>query len=191
MSNFIPGKIIKKFVTKKGKEVIIRYPRWEDIDELTRYINKLSKEDTFVLFSGETVTKQERAEVVASWFTKMEIGDKVFLAVEKDRKIVAQANITRNTENKKRSLHVGVLGISVEKEYRSEGIGKELLKTIIDEAKNKIKNLRLVVLETFGENIGAQELYRKIGFKKCGEIPEMFYFRGRYISKVTMYLKVK
>jgi len=191
MSNFIPGKLVKKFITKKGTDVVIRYPRWEDIDELTRYINKLSKEDTFILFSGETITKEEEAKAVASWFAKMETGDEVFLVVEKDKKIIAVANVSRNTLNKKRSLHVGVLGISVEKEFRGEGIGEELLKTIINEAKNKIKNLRLVVLEVFGENTHAQKLYEKIGFKKCGEIPEMIYFHGRYISAITMYLKLK
>jgi len=50
---FIPGLIVKKFISKKGKEIIIRYPKWEDLEELTRYANKLSKEDTFVTFSGE------------------------------------------------------------------------------------------------------------------------------------------
>jgi RimJ/RimL family protein N-acetyltransferase len=191
MSNFIPGKVVKKFITKKGTDVIIRYPRWEDIDELTRYINKLSKEDTFILFSGETITKEEEAKAVASWFAKMETGDEVFLVVEKDKKIIAVANVTRNTENKKRSLHVGVLGISVEKEYRGEGIGEEFLKTVISEAQKQIRGLRLIILNVYSENQTAQNLYQKIGFKKCGEIPEMIYFHKRYISEITMYLKLK
>jgi hypothetical protein len=50
MSNFIPGKVIKTFITKKDTEVTIRYPKWEDLDEMTRYINEISKEDTFVTF---------------------------------------------------------------------------------------------------------------------------------------------
>lgn len=48
---FTTGKIIKKFKTKKGKEIVIRYLKWEDLDELTRYVNDLSKEDTFVNLS--------------------------------------------------------------------------------------------------------------------------------------------
>jgi RimJ/RimL family protein N-acetyltransferase len=191
MSNFIPGKTVKKIVTKKSKEVVIRYPYWEDIDELTRYINKLSKEDTFIPFSGETITKEQEIKAVASWFAKMETGDEVFLVAEKDKKIIAVANVTRNTENKKRSLHVGVLGISVEKEYRGEGIGEEFLRTVISEAQKQIKGLRLIILQVYGENQTALNLYQKIGFKKCGEIPEMIYFHKRYISEITMYLKLK
>jgi RimJ/RimL family protein N-acetyltransferase len=191
MSNFIPGKVVKKILTKKGNKLVIRFPRWEDIDELTRYINKLSKEDIYIPFSGETITKEEEIKSVASWFVRMEEGDEVFLVVEKDKKIIGVANITRNTENKKRSLHVGILGISVEREFRGEGIGKKFLRTIIDEAKKKIKGLRLIVLQVYGENQTAKNLYQKIGFIKCGEVPEMIYFHGRYISAITMYLKLK
>jgi ribosomal protein S18 acetylase RimI-like enzyme len=79
----------------------------------------------------------------------------------------------------------------VEKEYRGEGIGKEFLKTVISEAQKQIRGLRLIILNVYGENQMAQNLYQKIGFKKCGEIPEMIYFHKRYISGITMYLKLK
>ena len=54
---FMPGQIVKKFFSKKGKEMIIRYPKWEDLEEFTLYINKLSYEDTFITFSGEEIKK--------------------------------------------------------------------------------------------------------------------------------------
>ena len=43
--------------------MVIRYPKWEDLEELTRYINKLSSEDTFVTFSGEEIKKEEEAKL--------------------------------------------------------------------------------------------------------------------------------
>ena len=59
---FMPGQIVKKFFSKKGKEMIIRYPKWEDLEEFTLYINKLSYEDTFITFSGEEIKKRRGGE---------------------------------------------------------------------------------------------------------------------------------
>jgi len=73
---FILGQIVKKFVSKKGKEVVIRYPKWEDLEEFTRYINKLSKEDTFITFSGEEIKKEDEAKVLSEWFYQLEMEDK-------------------------------------------------------------------------------------------------------------------
>ncbi len=28
---FIPGELVKTFTTKKGKEIVIRYPKWEGV----------------------------------------------------------------------------------------------------------------------------------------------------------------
>jgi hypothetical protein len=115
---FMPGQIVKKIVSKKGKEMVIRYPKWEDLEELTRYINKLSSEDTFVTFSGEEIKKEEEAKVLSEWFYGMEIGDKVVLGCFYKEKLIGLANVDREKSNRKRSLHVGIFGISVEKELR-------------------------------------------------------------------------
>lgn len=55
---FQPGKIVKTFTSKSGKKIVIRYPQWKDLNQLTEYINKLSAEDTFTTFSGEKITKE-------------------------------------------------------------------------------------------------------------------------------------
>jgi hypothetical protein len=43
------GRIIHRFTAKDGREVILRTPRWEDLDELLGYINSLAEEDLEVL----------------------------------------------------------------------------------------------------------------------------------------------
>ncbi len=92
---FKQGKIIKTFKTKKGKEIIIRYLKWEDLDELTRYINKISSEDTFITFSGEKISKEEEGKTLANWFLVMEKGDMVVLGCFFDERLVALANVDR------------------------------------------------------------------------------------------------
>ena len=186
----IPGQIIKKFISKKGKEMIIRYPKWEDLDEFTRYINKISKEDTFITFSGEDIKKEEEAKTLSEWFYQIEMEDKVVLGCFCGKRLVAIANIDRDRSTRKRSLHVGIFGISVEKGFRGEGVGYELGKTIIEEARKKIFGLKMVILDVFSINIKAQSLYKKLGFQKAGCLPKSILYRGQYIDDIKMYLEL-
>ena len=70
MPNFIPGKIIKTFISKKGIQITLRYPVWEDLQQMTDYINTLSQEDTYIIFSGEKVSLEHEAVYLAGLFTK-------------------------------------------------------------------------------------------------------------------------
>jgi len=187
---FALGQIVKKFFSKKGKEMVIRYPKWEDLEELTRYINKLSCEDTFVTFSGEEIKKEEEAKVLSEWFYGMEIGDKVVLGCFYNDKLVGLANVDREKSNRKRSLHVGTFGISVEKEFRGEGVGYELGKTIIEEAKKRIAGLKMIILDVYSLNTTAQNLYKKLGFKDAGCLSKTILYRGQYIDEIKMYLEL-
>lgn len=41
MTNLLPGRTVKTFTTKKGKQAVIRYPKWEDeeyIDQVKMYL---------------------------------------------------------------------------------------------------------------------------------------------------------
>lgn len=183
---FIPGKVVKTFVTKKRKEIVIRYPKWEDLEELTFYINKLSREDTFILFSGEKITKEEEGKTLANWFLAMEKGDKVILGCFYKEKLVGLANVDRNIDYRKRGRHIGGFGVSVVKEFRGEKIGFELTKTIIKEAKKKITGLRMIILDVFEPNKIGQNLYKKLGFVEYGRLPQGIFYKGKYIDEVKM-----
>ena len=55
-------KIVYQGKTKTGKEILIRYPQKGDELKLWEYINKLSKEKTFVRLQGEEVSKEDEAK---------------------------------------------------------------------------------------------------------------------------------
>ena len=54
--------------------------------------------------------------------------------------------------------------IFVLEEYRQKGIGKKLVKTMIDTFKQE--GITNIDLYTFGNNVDAIKFYEKIGFKK-------------------------
>lgn len=59
-----------------------------------------------------------------------------------------------------------IMNIAVKKDFRKKGIGSELLKFLIDEAKNKEKIC--ITLEVRDDNIPAIELYKKFDFDVLG-----------------------
>lgn len=181
---------ITSFISKKGKEYIFRYPRIQDIDEMTTYINNLSQENTFITFSGETITREEEEKYLETVIRDIAAGNFVkILCFDKD-KLIGVADVRRDTRGKARSRHIGILGITVAKEYRNEGIGKELMKLVLDEAQKQITNLRGVLLHVYSPNIAAQKLYTKMGFKEIGRIPHGIFFRGDYVDEILMHKKM-
>jgi RimJ/RimL family protein N-acetyltransferase len=190
MSKFTPGRIVKTFSTKKGDKAVIRYPFWEDLDQILAYINKLSKEDTFITLSGEKLTRKDEAGYLADWFKAMEMGDKVFLFCFVADKLVATCSVDRNTKSRQRSRHTASFGISVAKEFRSSGVGYNLASTVIAEAKKKIKGLKLIALSVYEKNKIALNLYKKLGFKKAGVIPGGVLYCNEYIDEIKMYLRL-
>lgn len=190
MSNFIPGKEVLRFYDKTGKEITIRYPRWEDIDELVRYINKISQENTYLTFAGETVSKNDEIEYLLDCYRKIERGDSVILFALDGNTVIGTSDIHRIFAHRTRGYHTGGFGISIENEYRGKGIGHTLAKTVLEEAKKKIQGLELVILDVFSENEKAIRMYEKIGFRKSGILPRGLKYKDRYADNIKMYLEV-
>jgi RimJ/RimL family protein N-acetyltransferase len=101
MSQFIPGQpVVSFFLESSDEEVVIRYPRWEDLHDLHVFINELSSEDTYISFSGEEISLEEEADFLLNWYKKMEFGDGVYLVCELHEKIVGACEISRNEEDR-------------------------------------------------------------------------------------------
>lgn len=190
MSHFTPAKIISTFTTKDNQSAIIRYPKWEDIDVCLDYINTLSAEDTFITFSGEKFTHEQEVKAFSGFFQGIENQHRVLLFCFIGDQLAGICHINRKLSSKKRSLHVGVLGISVAQNFRNLGIASQSIQTTMAEAKKHIDGLKLVYLSVYSANQPAIKLYQKLGFSQCGVLPEAILYRGQYLDKITMYQKL-
>ncbi|MEI8067681.1 MAG: GNAT family N-acetyltransferase [Candidatus Shapirobacteria bacterium] len=180
-------KIIFQGKTKSGKIISFRYPTINDTQILLDFINKISKEKTFVTFQGEQQTFEEEKKYVESMVDKIKNKKAVYLLGFIDGKFVGSADI--NMMDKTRS-HLGLFGITVAKEYRGEGIGKILMDLVIKESKSKLKELKLVTLDVYGKNFIAQSLYKKLGFKEYARLPQGAKYRGKFDDLISMYKKL-
>jgi len=174
------GEVLHRFTAKDGREVILRTPRWEDLDDLTEFINSLVDEGVDIA-RDQKVTREQEADWLGRRLASLEKGEQFSLVAEVDGRVVANPEITKRGGYSK---HVGGIGIGIEKGYRDIGIGTEMLNTLLSEAKKM--GLKIVFLNVFSTNKRAIHVYEKIGFKQTGRRPKFFFKNGKYIDDVIM-----
>jgi len=190
MANFIPGKIVKTFITKTGQEAVIRYPKWEDLDAMIDFINGISAEDIYTTFSGEVIYKDGELHFLTEMIKSMEHRNGVYLTCFVEGNMAGSATVLRETAHRKRSYHVGMFGINIDKNFRSNGIGEEFAKETLKEAKRHIEGVKMFTLNVYAPNEVAINLYKKLGFKESGRIPKAIWYKGDYIDLINMYLSL-
>ena len=180
----LKAKVLREFVAKNDKRVVLRKPRWEDLDDLLDFINSLVEERADIM--RETpVTREEEADWLGKRLASIEKGEIIGVVAEVDGKVVANSEVGRRRGFQS---HVGGLGIATKKGYRGIGIGKELMKTLVEESRKA--GLKVLVLEVFDSNTVAKSLYAKMGFKDAGRIPKGVFKKGKYIDLLRMTLEL-
>lgn len=174
--------MLKKFKTKKGKEVSIRYLCQSDTKDLLELYNSLVDEKSYTIASKKFTLEEEKLFIKDS-LNKIEKGKAIFLIAEVDGHTLGVASIKK--EDSPMLNHRGEFGIILKKEIRGEGVGKELMSCVIKEAKKFLK-IKIVILNVFKENKIAISLYEKIGFKQVGEIEKGLKFWGKYKDEIIM-----
>ena len=121
------NKIIYTATTKTGQELIIRYPEISDLESMTRFINEISNERTFMIFQGEQQTLEEEKKFLESKIEKIKDNQDVFLIAFVDGKYAGSSGISLGSLIKKTW---GDFGIVIGKDYRGQGIGKKLMELV-------------------------------------------------------------
>lgn len=177
-----------KGVTKNGRRYLVCYPEITDVSRTRIYMNKLSKEQTYVKYQGEEISLKQEDEYLKEYFRRAKKDLSVQLLVLSDEDVIGIATFDLDEGA---SSHEGVLEISVLSEYRGEGIGSLLLDLIIFEAQKKLPKLEIITLSVFAENSLAYGLYKKKGFKEFGRLPEGLFYKNKYQDKIYMFKNLK
>lgn len=178
------GKIVYQGKSKSGREIIFRYPVKDDLKAAWEYINTLSREQTFILFQKEEITLEAEKKWLEGELKKIAEGKTVQLFVFIDDQLAGVSGISMKEKSEK---HVGVFGISLSKDFRSEGIGKTLMEIVLKEAKENLKDLKIITLGVFGNNPIARSLYEKKGFVEFGNLPKGILHKGEAVDHIYMY----
>ncbi len=174
------------FELENGEKIIIRHVKRSDVNGIWKNFNEVVEEGIYlpVLFP---VTSQFEKQ---SWYDNLKKANEICIVADNlDLKypsnIVGQCEIT-NVEWDA-AIHVGHLGIIINKKYRDMGIGYNLIGAAIRESK-KLNNKDKLILSCFSTNERALNLYKKIGFKVIGVRKKQFYIESEYHDEVLMEL---
>lgn len=173
--------------TVKDRRIVIRHMDKDDAEPMRIYINKLSKEQTFIMLQGEELTAEEEQKYVEETIKKMDDGKKVKLLLIIDDKVSGIAEVTLGIRT---HSHVGGFGLSVDASIRGLGLGRLLLDATVSEAKKELKGLRMIELSVFVMNDIAINLYKSYGFVEVARIPEKIFYKGEYVDEIVMILKI-
>ena len=106
-----------------------------------------------------------------------------YFAISKENAVVGWCDITPNSIPEFR--HVGTLGMGVIAQFRHQGIGRALLETTLQHAKEK-SQIERVELLVFASNHRAIELYKQFGFEYEGEKRKVRKIDGHYENDILM-----
>jgi RimJ/RimL family protein N-acetyltransferase len=187
------GKILHRFTAKDGREIILRIPKWEDLDDLLELINSITEEDLDFMPHLHKNTRDEEIEWLAKRLVEVEKDGIIDIVAEVNGKVISNSEVALcgGVMSLRRSVmsHVGLLGISIRSGYRGIGLGTEMLKILFEESR-KI-GLKILFLHVFSNNKRARHVYEKVGFNETGRIPKGLYRNGKFIDDVIMVKELK
>jgi RimJ/RimL family protein N-acetyltransferase len=161
----------------------------DDLAAFVDFKNKLSKEDTFVAQSGEILSEESEQNDFISFINEIRAKNAVEITLWQDSILVGNAKIWRMNKYK-RNKHVGCCSIALLNEWRGKGYGKKLMKEIMNKAIMEIEGLKLFTLTTYSNNNIAIKLYKDLGFKEWGRLPNAVYYKGKYVDQVEMFMVI-
>jgi RimJ/RimL family protein N-acetyltransferase len=174
------GKIIRSFLVRGLRKVVLRTPRWEDLDDLLELINSLVNEKADII-RAEKVLRDDEIDWLSGVLRRLEKDEVVYILAEVDGEVIASSEIARRGGYEE---HVGVLGIVIKKGFRDLGIGTEIMRALIEQG--GAWKLKVLTLSLFASNKRAFHVYEKVGFVETGRVPKKFFRSGKYIDEIIM-----
>ena len=172
---------------KLGRTVILRNARPEDSAALIEYLRTTSAETPYLIREPEEITiteEQENKFIQAKIDAERELMPVAFI----DGKHIGNCSLMSIAPYKRYSHRCDV-AIALYKEFCGCGIGKAMLQTVLDVAKNI--GYEQAELEVMAENKDAIAMYEKLGFEKFGTFPDnMKYAEGSYMDAYWMMKKL-
>lgn len=176
----IPDTMIQ---TKNGSTITIRTARPEDAHAILEHARAVFAEKGFTLSTLADFHMTDEQEIAWLQANRADHGDLVIVA-EHAGQIIGMLNF--NSEKRRRARHHGELGMSVNKAWRDQGVGRALLQVLIAWAEQH-PVLEKLCLQVFVTNSRAIALYRSLGFVEEGrQIRDIKLETGDYVDVLMM-----
>lgn len=155
--------------------VLIRAVRLEDADAIAEMI------DLPGFRAGTLRLPYSRLEQTKRWLEGHD-QNTVNLVALLDGQLVGNAGLNRHTG---RRNHAANIGIGVHDGFVGRGIGRALMRELIEVADNWL-DLKRLELNVYADNAMAIRLYESLGFKSEGVFAAYAFRDGAYVDSIAM-----
>lgn len=172
---------------KLGRDVVLRSAEISDAEALIEYLKITTGETPYLIREPEevTITLEQEKRFIES---KINAERELMLVATIDGKHIGNCSLM-SIAPYKRYAHRCEVAIALYQEYCGCGIGKAMMQTVLDVAKEL--GYEQAELEVISDNKSAIELYKKIGFEKYGSfLNNMKYSDGTYANADWMMKKL-
>ena len=158
------GQIIRT-ISNNGETITFRYPRWQDVPAYVEMCNTLHRERVMAYHAETDFAKG--CERLSGILLGLETGKRSHLLMEANGEIAGEGSMQVGTAHQ-----MGTLGIKVIGKYRRRGLGTEMM--LLLEAEARKLGLRRIYLHVWKLNDAAIHLYRKVGYREVGRLPDWY-----------------
>ncbi len=155
--------------------LMIRYTQPQDVEHLKRWLMDPTVQDWFPMCNELEVDDAARR-----WVSFCRVKSSLTVEI----KGVPVGIATLYVQAYKKLLHQTEFGIIISPEWRNQGIGTFLMKSIIKLAKDQF-NIELLHLQVYAEN-PAINLYKRFGFREFGKQTHWLKDENRYVGRIFM-----
>ncbi len=153
----------KNETLKDGKKVVIRELQEKDLEKLMKFYSELPPKDRKYLRIDVTNKK-----IVKQRIKLIETGRVFRLVALYKEDIIADGALELSTEDWQK--HQGELRVIIARPYQKKGLGTIMVRELYFLAIEK--KLELVVVRMMRPQVGAQRIFRKLGFREELLIPD-------------------
>ena len=175
------------FILSSGKRLILRTAMVKDASQIVRLMRDIVNEGPYTLAEPDEYRSTVRSEANKIRKFKKAKGKIYLVAVCKSE---ITGFISFDNWDTRRTSHTGLFSIFIKKKMRGQGIGKILVKGMLDWAKEN-PMIRKISLYVFSTNKDAIALYKRLGFRKEGLFKRDMIIDGKFVDSVAMYKWIK
>lgn len=155
----------KEVTLRDGTKVKLREVTKEDRDALLTFFDNISREDARFLKHNIKDKK-----LIDSWVEELDYAKTLPIVAEKDGIIIGDASLDLAAN---RTRHVGRVSVTVHRDYRGKGLGKELMKFAKEIAETKLGISKLYT-ELVSSDIRAIRFFESLDFEREAVLKEHF-----------------
>ena len=178
--------LAEEIYTLDGQKIILRSARLDESQMLIDYLKTVTAETKFLMSEPDEINYTEKDE--EQFINEHnQSKDSLLMLAFVDGEYAGTCSF-ESTSGSRRTKHRAGIGIALFQKYTGFGLGKLMLKRLLTEIKNL--GFKQAELTVAGNNEKAYHLYKSLGFKEYGILPNANkYDDGTYADDIFMVLK--